>query len=510
MLRLLAVVGMLLLAPGTLAAQPPTRDEALAALRKAVAFHREQVARHGGYVWASSGDLTLREGEAKVGPDSIWVQPPGTPTVGEACLDAWRATGEKAFLDAARDAGEALLRGQLESGGWNYRIEFASPARDKFYYRLDADGKPRNIELPRGARERPAGWTTWSRERISGNQSTLDDDTTQAATRFLIRLDAALEQRDERVHEAARYALRSLLLTQYPNGGWSANYDRFPVQPPSEDDYPIVRAGYPEAWPKTWPKDFTGCYVTNDGLYPDMIDTLLLAYDTYDDNAYRQAALRAGDFLLLAQMPEPQPAWAQQYDAQMHPVWSRAFEPPAVTGGESQGIMEALMHLASRTGEKKYLEPIPRAIAYLRKSQLPDGRLARFYELKTNRPIYFTRNREGKHELTYSAENLATGYGYIVNSRLDALERRYKELASAPLKPRRDERRSPRVTDALAADARRAIDALDERGAWVEKAALRAHKVTPESGVIRSETFVRNVRLLSRYLEATAPRRSQP
>src|SRR5690606_19848781 len=140
---------------------------------------RKHVARHGGYVWASSGDLALREGEGVVGPDTIWVQPPGTPAVGQALLEAWHATKEQAFLEAAREAGEALLRGQLESGGWNYRIEFASPARDKFYYRLDADGKPRTVELPRGAKERPAGWNTWSRQRISGNQSTLDDDTTQ-------------------------------------------------------------------------------------------------------------------------------------------------------------------------------------------------------------------------------------------------------------------------------------------------------------------------------------------
>ena len=38
-------------------------------------------------------------------------------------------------------------------------------------------------------------------------------------------------------------------------------------------------------------------------------------------------AERAGDFILAAQMPEPQPAWAQQYDAAMHPAWARKFEP---------------------------------------------------------------------------------------------------------------------------------------------------------------------------------------
>ena len=49
------------------------------------------------------------------------------------------------------------------------------------------------------------------------------------------------------------------------------------------------------------------------------------------------AARRGGDFILLAQMPEPQPAWAQQYNARMEPAWARRFEPASITGGESVG-----------------------------------------------------------------------------------------------------------------------------------------------------------------------------
>ena len=48
------------------------------------------------------------------------------------------------------------------------------------------------------------------------------------------------------------------------------------------------------------------------------------------------AAKRGGDFLLLAQMPEPQPAWCQQYHPDMHPVWARKFEPPAIACSESE------------------------------------------------------------------------------------------------------------------------------------------------------------------------------
>ena len=79
-------------------------------------------------------------------------------------------------------------------------------------------------------------------------------------------------------------------------------------------------------------------------------------------------------------MPDPQPAWAQQYNYDMHPIWARQFEPPAITGGESQDAIETLLKIYRATGDKKYLEPIPRALAYLKKvaaARRPAGPLLR-------------------------------------------------------------------------------------------------------------------------------------
>ena len=121
-------------------------------------------------------------------------------------------------------------------------------------------------------------------------------------------------------------------------------------------------------------------------------------------------------------MPDPQPAWAQQYDRQMHPVWDRKFEPPAITGLESQDALETLLLLHRKTGDRKYLAPIPRALDYLKKSRLPDGRIARFYELKTNRPLYFTRD----YQLTYDGDRVPTHYGFVFDSRLDTIEADYR------------------------------------------------------------------------------------
>ncbi|MEW4566463.1 pectate lyase [Tautonia sp. JC769] len=453
----------------------PTPAEAEAALHAAVTFFTEQVASHGAYVWRTSSDLADRRGEGVASPTMAWVQPPGTPSVGEALLDAYLDTDDPLLLDAALAAAHALCLGQMHSGGWYYSIEFDPAERPAFDYRDNPD--------------RPA------KPSRSRRMTTLDDDTTQASLRFLIRMDEALDFADPRIHDAARYGLDALIAAQHPNGAWYVWWESFP-QPLSEDDYPILPASYPETWPREWPNTWQGRYVTNDDLMPDVIDTLLLAHRTYDDPRYLSAARRAGDFLILAQMPDPQPAWAQQYNVAMHPEWSRKFEPPAISGGESQGILQALMRLARASGDPKYLEPIPKALDYLRRSRLPDGRLARFYELRTNRPLYFTND----YRLTYSSDDMPTHYGFIVGSRLDRIASDYDRLRKAPdLRPAPPGPSSPILTPALSRSARDVIDALDDRGAWVDRSEKGA-------ATIQSATFSRNLRVLSRFLAAAKDR----
>jgi hypothetical protein len=227
------------------------------------------------------------------------------------------------------------------------------------------------------------------------------------------------------------------------------------------------------------------------------IDTLLLAWETYQEDQYLTAAKRAGEFLIRAQLPAPQPAWAQQYDAQMQPCWCRAFEPPAVSGGESQKIILSLLALYEATKDRKFLAPIPPALDYLEKSELPGDKLARFYELRTNRPIYFQRGPGGQgHEWTYSDDNIATGYGYIVDSNVASLRSKYEAvLQGNPLSPASGVPSEKRV--------REIIRAMDERGAWAEKATIRdgtGKKVEPPGGILRSETFIKNLDILSRFV----------
>lgn len=468
-----------------LAAAEPTAADAAAALKRAARFFREKVSTRGGYLWRYSADLAKREGEQAVDDKVVWVQPPGTPTVGTAFLEAYQLTGDAELLAAARDAGMCLVEGQLESGGWDYRIDFDPERRKKFAYRIDGP------------------------KAKASNVTTLDDNTTQAALRFLMRLDAELKFRDQPIHGAVEYAMERLLAAQYPNGAWPQRFS----QPPDAAAHPVAKASYPATWSRTWPNEkYTSYYTFNDNSLADMIDMMCLASRWYGQPKYLAAAERAGDFIILAQMPEPQPGWAQQYDAAMRPAWARKFEPPAITGSESRGVIDSLFRLYRETGKQKYLEPIPRALAYYRRCKLPGGGFARFYELQTNKPIYFTK----QYELTYDDRELPTHYGFKVNDWVDGTAEKFAKLQkeptpqpaplTAPVAPERPAK--PKLSSSLQKQAARLIADLDARGAWVEDGSLK----DPSAGdttkrIIDSRTFAKNLVSLAAFLAAARDNR---
>jgi hypothetical protein len=448
-----------------------TRDAAKT-LRQAVDFFRKEVSTQGGYLWRYSADLKLREGEGKATATQAWVQPPGTPSVGEALLNAYHASGEAYLLEAATETALALVRCQLVSGGWDYRIEFDPKLRSKYSYRVD------------------------SPKARGNNITTLDDNTTQQALRFLMRIDRTLKFKNEPIHDAVQYALDCLMKAQYPNGAMPQRYSEFP----DPAKHPVKKASFPASWSRTWPSaDYRGYYTFNDNSLADYIDVLFEAAATYEQDRYREAARRAGDFILLAQLPDPQPGWAQQYNFDMQPAWARKFEPPSITGGESRNILRTLLRLYRETGDKKYLEPMPRALAFYRSVRIPGGGLARFYELETSKPLYFTRD----YQLTYKDDDLPTHYGFKISDWTDSLAREYEQTLKQPKKKKYTfTRPSGPPSASLIEQTKSAIAALDQRGAWLEPGKLRSHDDASVTRIITTTTFIRNIRTLSAYLGA--------
>ncbi len=446
---------------------PELRADAQKALKKAATFYRDKVASHGGYVYYYTPDLKERWGEGAANPDTLFVQPPGTPTVGMAYLKAYDATGDKFYLDAARDTAGALVYGQLESGGWTQTIHFAKANRM---------GKYRN--------GKGGNW----------NVSSLDDGQTQAALAMLMRADRALSFKDEEIHDAATYGLDALLKAQFSNGGFPQVW-----QKPS-DAKVTGTAKFPDYDWKTEGrvKNYWDFPTLNDGLAGTVSDTLIEAHETYKDAKYKTALAKLGDFLIAAQMPDPQPGWCQQYSYDMVPIWARKFEPAAITGWESQDAMKTLIRIARHTGDKKYLEPIPKALAYFNKCLLPDGKVARFYEFKTNKPLYM----DARYELTYDDSAAPGHYGWKQPAGFKQIEKDYdaaKAGAAVVAKPR--------TAKELEADVRRVIKELDADGKWVSVYAGERLVGQPKFATgfkyVSSEVFSKNVETLSAYLGAT-------
>lgn len=543
----------------------PHRETVVQALRKAVEFYRERVAKEGGYHFSYAEDLSYGRSEHGEGPSQVEVQREGTPLVGLAFLSAYEATGDRYYLEAARATAEALIKGQLCSGGWDYLIEFDPVKRARYPYRTD-------------------GKCNGSTSRASdAPPTTLDDNVTQACVRLLMRVDLASGFTDKSIHEAALFALAQLSKAQYPNGAWPQRYHEFP----DPAKFPVKQASYPDKWPRQWPgTNYQALYTFNDNTISDAIDMFLEAARIYNEPRYRAVAEKGGDFILLAQMPEPQPAWAQQYDLNMHPAWARLFEPPSVTGGESQGIIKTLLVLFRETGNKKYLEPARRALAYLQRSILPpvahpgEARsrlpqnapvLARFYELRTNQPLYITKGtqinihgrpplRTDGYELSYSDESVIRHYAVLVSgAELDAIESELNALTRADVatlpRPVKLHGLSPwsvmsnaRILPVRDQRIEQILSQMDERGAWVEPGSVgkagqvisvfAARDMTlkiggrvipvrenetlelyegselPRERIIRSSTFAANVEALSAWLlvqrKLSAPEQAQP
>ncbi|MBE3070359.1 MAG: hypothetical protein IMZ66_08995, partial [Planctomycetes bacterium] len=199
-------------------------EEALAgqareAMDRAAAFFTS-IAAGGGYAGIYSLDLRQRHGESlgeKAKDTQIWVQPPGTPSVGRAFLRAYRLTKDEKYLAAARAAGRALVWGQRQEGGWDHLVDVAHLKPDS--------------AVP---------------ERAKG-RCTFDDAITQAALEFLMDLDETLDE--PWLDDGVRLGLEFMLKSQFPNGAWP---QWFPL-----------RGGYHD------------CYTFNDNAINDCIRVLL-------------------------------------------------------------------------------------------------------------------------------------------------------------------------------------------------------------------------------------------
>ena len=397
------VVGALVLAfAGPAAAQPaPSRDQTLAAMKTATQFMVEKVAYKGGYVWSYTADLSRRWGELEAKPTMVWVQPPGTGTMGHLFLDAYHATGDEYYYRAAEKAAEALVWGQNAAGGWHYMIDFGGEASLKDWYAT-------------------YGQNAWRMEEFQhywGN-ATFDDAGASEAMQFLLRL--YVEKRDPKWRPALDKAVNFVLESQYPIGGWPQRY-------PLKNEF--SHHGKP---------DYTSFITFNDDVAGENIKFLVMVYQALGDSRALEAVNRAMNVFIVTQQGQPQPGWGMQYTvADLKPVGARTYEPTALTTHTTANNVAQLMSFYELTGDTKYLARVPEALDWLDKVKLakprPDGRTHPTYiEIGTDRPIYVHRRGSnvvnGEYYWDYSDQKTLAHYGAWRKIDVAGLRARYERL----------------------------------------------------------------------------------
>ena len=483
-----AMVIMAIVCGAAQAAEPPSREEVVAAMKQAAAFLMEELAYRGGVVRLYTEDGSEQWGEIPARKTMIWVEDPGTPGVGRASLEAYRASGDAAFLEYAKRSANALIYGQHPAGGWHYFIDF-DPSEVPGWYEEVAS--------------KCWGWEEYY--HYYGN-CTFDDKVTTGAAEFL--LDLYMTTLDPAYRGPLLRALDFILEAQYPIGGWPQRY-------PLEPEHPYEGLA-----------DYTAYHTFNDDVIGGNIFFLLKAYRLLGNEAYREAALRGMRFVAMAQQPPPQAGWAQQYDMELRPRRARNAEPKGLATGLSVQNIQYLMDFYRITGDRSFLRGIPDALDWLERAVLPEGHSdaghthAYFVEIGTDRPLYPHRegstHATGRYWTDYNPVDILPGYGYQIVLNVPGLRQQYEQVAAMEPEQAKASYEAEKVAPAApAAPAAQAVPpervaeilaAMDARGAWVEDLSVPNFENYIEGPArafrgISVRTYINNMTALIQYLK---------
>jgi PelA/Pel-15E family pectate lyase len=476
--RLIAAIVVMAIAVASPRAQQPDRTQVVAAMKRATTFMVEKVANKGGYVWSYLPDMTRRWGEMEATPTMIWIQPPGTPSMGHLFLDAYHATADDYYYRAAEQVASALMFAQHPSGGWNYIADFAGEASLRKWY--DTIGKN--------------AWRLEEFQHYYGN-ATFDDAGTAEAAKFFLRL--YVEKKDPKYKAPLDKAIKFVVDSQYPIGVWP---QRFPKAPAAG------LHGLP---------DYTSYATFNDDVAAENMDFLLMCYQAFGDEQLIDPIIRGMNAFIATQLGPPQPGWGLQHTLDLQPSGARTYEPRALATHTTAGNIGLLIRFYRLTGETKYLARIPEVLDWLDKLRLPPGIAPpgrthpTFVELGTNEPLYVHREGSnvfnGRYYVDKNPKGTIVHYSSFRNIDVAGLRRQYEAARNTP--PAEVVRTSPLklgagkvplakyYTVAANGDAATVVADLNAQGYWLAPLGNNSHPYradgskAPRSGDF-SQTYV--------------------
>ena len=469
-----------LINPFNVRAEPSEKD-IRTAMKKAADFMTNSVSNRGGYLYRYSEDLSQRWGEIPARETQIWVQPPGTPSVGMMYLEAYRTTDDTDYLLYAQKAANALIWGQHTAGGWHYLIDFDIPGLQKWYDEVAS---------------RCWGWEEYL--HYYGN-CTFDDYTSTAPVEFLLEL--YMETLNPKYRMPLLKGLDFILDSQYPNGAWPQRY-------PLMYDHPHDRHN-----------DYTHYYTFNDDVISHNIDILLKAWKKLGNEKYHESAYRAMDFYLISQLSKPQAGWAQQYTVDLKPGWGRSYEPDAVCTVQTTTNIRDLMKFYQITGNRKYLAPIPDAVEWLENSVIntdtsKEYTHAYFYKLGTNKPLWSHREGtnidNGRYWVDYDMTDFYP-YGVPLTPNIKGLNLEYErlssmnpELAMKEYKNKNSRKNVPLINPEV---VEMIISSMDKRGIWINEMAIPRYfgdAIKEERDIVSGidiSVYLKNMYMLINYIK---------
>lgn len=322
---------------------------------------------------------------------------------------------------------------------WYRSEEAASIADSVIQYQSPQGGWPKSTDLAKPPTS-PGDIPPPGR----GRANSLDNDATTVPMQFLARMTSATGEAKYR--DSFLRGVDYLLAAQYPNGGW------------------------PQFWPLR--KGYYSRITYNDDAMIRVMEVVRgivkgeAPYEFVDAERRDKAAqaLKLGiDCILKTQIRQDGKltAWCAQHDEKtLEPAWARAYEPPSLSGGESVGVVRFLMQIEKPSQE--VIASIEGAVQWFRAVQMNGWRLeqakgkdgrrdrklvadpdapplwARFYELKTNRPLYLDRDSVFRYDFSEIGYERRNGYSYHGGWATSLLEEDYPRWHAKHNKVNRD------------------------------------------------------------------------
>jgi hypothetical protein len=172
-------------------------------------------------------------------------------------------------------------------------------------------------------------------------------------------------------------------------------------------------------------------------------------------------------------------------------------------------------------GDERYLNAVGKALDWFKRSRIggteENGIWARFYEVDTNKPLYFTKT----YKLVYTDDDLPVHYSFKSNYGVQKWAKRYGEIRKDGRQrflEQRDHQPTPQeyaaTAKAGAGKTEQIIKDMDEQGRWV-KVVPKTEQVRDKEGrvgyevdektklnMMYSQTFNANMQALAGYITA--------